>query len=231
MGAQVEMDLREGAGRGAPGRPRRKGGGRKPRGPRASERHETRPRVEPCHPLHVVIRVVGGVRLRQRAGWRAIRYALGLILRRHDFRVCHVSIQASHVHFLVEADDRMALARGMQGFQIACARRFNHLSRRRGRLFSDRYHPIALDNPRRVRNAVTYVLNNWRRHGEDIGSSLRLDPYSSATALPDWNPRPQSELAPDRERLPVVTPATWLLRIGWRRAGPISPHERPGTKN
>jgi len=187
-----------------------------------------RPRLEPRHPLHVVIRVIGGVRLRRRAGWRAIRHALGVTLRRHDFRICHVSIQATHVHLLVEADDRVALARGMQGFQIAAARRFNLLRRRRGRLFSDRYHPVALRSPPQVRHAVSYVLNNWRRHGEDVGSNLRLDPYSSAAAFADWNPRPPSELDPERERLPVVMPCTWLLASGWRRRGTIAPRARPG---
>ncbi len=187
-----------------------------------------RPRVEPRHPLHVVIRVIGGVRLRRRAGWRAVRHALGITLRRHDFRICHVSIQASHVHLLVEADDRVALARGMQGFQIAAARRFNLLRRRKGVLFSDRYHPVAIDDPRQVRHAVSYVLNNWRRHGEHIGSSLRLDPYSSATTFADWNPRPRSETDPERDRLPVVLPATWLLSTAWRRHGTIAPHARPG---
>ncbi len=207
---------------------KRPGAGRKARGPRASEKHRVRPRHDAKHPLHVVIRVVGGIRLRRRAGWRAVRHALGVTLRRHDFRICHVSIQATHVHFLVEADDRMSLARGMQGFQIACARRFNRLRRRRGRLFSDRYHPVALRSPRQVRHAISYVMNNWRKHREDTGSNLRLDPYSSAVAFVSWNPRPQSETDPERERLMVVLPSTWLLAHGWRRYGPISPRERPG---
>jgi len=54
--------------------------------------------VEPRHPLHVVIRVAPGIRLRRRAGWRAVRHAMGVVLRRHDFRVCLASIQATHVH-------------------------------------------------------------------------------------------------------------------------------------
>ncbi len=227
---QSELEFRRGAGRGAPGRPRRKGAGRPPKGTRSSERHEVRPRIESKHPLHVVIRAVRGVRLRRRAGWRAVRHALGLALRRPDFRVCHLSIQSTHVHLIIEADDRVALARGMQGFQIACARRFNALRGRRGTLFSDRYHPVALESPGQVRNALGYVLTNWRRHGEDIGSSRRLDPYSSAAVFADWNPRPQSETAPGRERLPVVMPSTWLLAVGWRRRGAISPFARPPTR-
>jgi hypothetical protein len=187
--------------------------------------------VNPRHPLHVIIRVAPGVRLRRRAGWRAIRHGLGVAIRRHDFHVCHVSIQATHVHLIVEADDATALARGMQGLQIAAARRFNRLTRRRGVLFVDRYHPVPLDRPQRVRNALRYVLNNWRRHLEDrfAASRTRFDPFSSAPAFTDWHARPPSETDPERERLPVVMPSTWLLSVGWRRHGAISPFERPGV--
>jgi REP-associated tyrosine transposase len=186
--------------------------------------------VNPRHPLHVVIRTVPGARLRRRAGWRAIRHGLGVTIRRHDFHVCHVSIQATHVHLIVEADDQAALARGMQGFQIAAARRFNRLARRRGRLFADRYHPVPLDRPLRVLHALRYVLNNWRHHREDRFAAPRspFDPYSSAPAFADWHAHPPSETDPDRERLPVVLPSTWLLSLGWRRHGTISPFERPG---
>ena len=223
MRAQAELRFRTHGGR-------RDGAGRKARGPRASERHEVRPQVDPRQPQHVVIRIVGGIRLRRRAGWRAVRHAMGVVLRRADFRVCHASIQGTHVHFIVEADDRMALARGMQGLQIACAKRFNRLLRRRGRLFSDRYHPVPLRSPTQVRRAMSYVLNNWRRHGEDrfTVAGARLDPYSSAASFAGWNPRPRSETHPHRERLPVALPATWLLAVGWRRHGAISPFARPG---
>jgi REP element-mobilizing transposase RayT len=227
---QLEMALRKGAGRGAPGGKRRPGGGRKPAGPRAHERHETRPWHEGRHPVHVVVRVVDGIRLRRRAGWHAVRHAMGVALKRHDFRICHASIQATHLHLIVEADDRMALARGMQGFAISCARRFNASIRRRGQLFWDRYHPVALKTPQQVRNAVSYCLNNWRRHREDrhAPAHVRFDPYSSGPQWGAWRARPLSETDPERERLPIVIPATWLLQIGWRRHGPISPLERPG---
>jgi hypothetical protein len=197
----------------------RRGAGRKARGSRPSEKHRLRPRVEPTHPLHVVIRVVGGIRLRRRAGWRAIRHAMGVALARHDFRICHVSIQVSRVHLIVEADDKTALARRMQGFQIACARRFNRYLRRKGTLFSDRYHPVPLRSPQ-----------HWRRHGEDrFAPGVVMDPYSSARSFAPWHPRPRSETHPHEERLPVVVPCTWMLGVGWKRHRPISPRERPGT--
>jgi len=223
---QLEMDLRKGAGRGAPGRRRRPGAGRPPNGPRPSERHETRPFHDARVPVHVVIRTAPGARLRGRRGWAAVRHGLLVTAARTRFRVVHVSIQATHMHAIVEADDRVALARGMQGFQIACARRFHRLRGTRGQIFADRYHAVALRSPRQVHHALGYVLNNWRRHREDTESRARFDPYSSAHAFPGWSSG--ASFRRDLDRLPVVGAATWLLALGWRRHGDLSPFARPG---
>jgi hypothetical protein len=151
------------------------------------------------------------------------------MLRRAGGRSRHARVHC----LIVEADDAAALARGMQGFQIAAARRFNRLARRRGTLFGDRYHPVPLDQPQLVRNALRYVLNNWRHHHEDrfAAPGTRFDPYSSAPAFADWHARPPSETDPERERLPVVMPSTWLLVVGWRRHGAISALDRPGGRS
>ena len=224
------MDLRPGAGRGSRGRRRRPGAGRPAKGPRPSERHETRPFHDPRTPVHVVIRSVPGARLRGHRGWRAVRHALLVTAARTSFRIVHVSIQATHVHAIVEADDRLALARGMQGFQIACARRFNRLRHTRGQIFADRYHAVPLRAPLQVHRALAYVLNNWRRHREDDDDAAhtRFDPYSSAPAFPGW--AGNASFHRDHERLPVVGPATWLLAIGWHRHGLVSPFARPGAR-
>ncbi len=146
--------------------------------------------------------------------------------RRSDFRICHVSVQGNHVHLIVEADNHMALARGMQGFQIACARRFNITTRRTGRVFADRYHPRPLATLRETRNALAYVLNNWRRHREDAHARhLAFDPFASARAFDGWANDPRRA---HLEFAPVVMPTTWHLTTGWRRYGPLSPHQRPG---
>ena len=163
-------------------------------------------------------------------GWRAVRHALLVTAARTSFRVVHVSIQATHVHAIVEADDRLSLARGMQGFQIACARRFNRLRGTRGRIFADRYHAVPLRAPLQVHRALAYVLNNWRRHREDFANgrmlAAHLDEYSSAVSFREWT----IEFAthPTHVPLPVSSPRSWLLREGWKRFGAIDPHECPG---
>ncbi len=61
---------------------------------------------------------------------------------------------AHRLELIVEADDRIALARGMQGFQIAAARALNRAFGRRGAVFADRYHARPLATRAAVRAAV-----------------------------------------------------------------------------
>ena len=102
---------------------KRRGAGRKPSGGRAGERHEARPDFKPYHALHVVMRVVPAVgSLRRREMYKAMRNASIAAARSERFRIVHISLQRSHVHMLVEAEHKGALARGMQGFQISAAK-------------------------------------------------------------------------------------------------------------
>jgi len=232
---QVSMKFRTWGGK-------RPGAGRPPKGPRASERHQRRPTLRPGQPVHVVLRVARDVGcLRTREMYLAIRQATLTAARRDDFRIVHLSIQGTHVHLLVEADRRTALARGMQGFQISAARHLNAaVSRRRGTrrtgtVFTDRYHLRILSTPRAVRNALAYVLNNWRHHGEDRTGRARtwtLDPFSSAVSFPGWQELAgaAATFAPPPTYRPLVTwpPKTWLLRAGWLRPGRIGAFEVPG---
>src|SRR5215470_14632197 len=105
---------------------KRRGAGRKPSGTRAREGHDARPDFKPYHALHVVMRVVPTVgSLRRRAMYKAMREATITAALREWFRIVHVSLQRTHVHMLVEAEDKAALGRGMQGFQISAARNIN----------------------------------------------------------------------------------------------------------
>ncbi len=178
--------------------------------------------------MHVVLRVTREVgNLRRRRAYRAMRGALQRCAARADYRVVHISIQRNHLHLLVEADDKPALARGMQGFAISAAKRLNReLRRRRGEVFPFRYHATAITSPTQARNALAYVLNNWRRHREDRHATWRLDPYSSAYAFGGWDCGPMQR---PRDPLPVVAATAWLFTDGWRRAGPILVDEMPGA--
>jgi REP element-mobilizing transposase RayT len=220
---QRRLDLRprnrDGSVAKKPGRPRKLG--------KHDPDHVTRPEVVSRHPVHVVLRVVGAVgNLRTHHAYRAIRGAIGKCAARTDYRVVHASLQSNHLHLLVEADSKLALSRGMQGFAISAAKRLNReLRRRTGDVFAFRYHATAITTPTQARNAISYILNNWRRHRNDARSPYRIDPFSSADRFRGWEtPHGNTHTEP----LPVVRAASWLLTDGWTRAGPIRTDEIPG---
>src|SRR5262249_4107035 len=154
---------------------KRRGAGRPPKGARAGSPHKERPFLHARYPVHVTLRVVGAVgNLRRRCVYQAVREATLTTARREDFRIVHLSIQRTHVHLAVEADDKAALASGMQGFQISAAKHLNAAiskgkpgPRRRGAVFPDRYHAEIITSPRQARHALSYVLSNFRKHEED----------------------------------------------------------------
>lgn len=221
---------------------RRKGAGRPRKGKGASEHHKKRPRLLASQPVHVTTRVTRGVgSLRKRHMYQALREATIAIAGREDCRIVHFSIQATHLHMIVEAKDRMALARGMQAFLGSAAKQIHRSvsertgKRRKGRVFADRYHSRILKTPRETRNAVAYVINNWRRHQEDratFAERWKCDPYSNGWQFDGWKEREDKWFAfkPPPEYLSLLTwfPKTWLLREGWRRHGLISVEEIPG---
>jgi hypothetical protein len=131
---------------------------------------------------------------------------------------------------IVEAASTFDLASGMKALGSRLARAVNRVFARRGAVLSDRYHAHVLRTPREVRNALAYVLLNARRHAGKLGRrpsrrGVVIDPASSGRWFEGWR-TPVVRGASDP---PAVAAAlTWLLRIGWRRAGLIEPREVPG---
>jgi hypothetical protein len=143
---------------------RRAGAGRPKRGAIASEPHQRRPLLSPRQPVHVIARVVRGAgALHDRAARRAIERALERSLGRSDFRIVHLAVVAGRLELVVEAADRQALARGMQGFQVAAARHLNRLRGRRGAVFPDRYRARALITRAAVRALLIAPNQPWFR--------------------------------------------------------------------
>jgi putative transposase len=224
---------------------KRRGAGRPPNGKRAGSPHKERPFLHARYPVHVVLRVISAVgSLRRRCVYRAIREATLTAARREGFRIVHLSIQRTHVHLLVEANDKRALASGMQGFQISAAKHLNAAiskgkpgARRRGTVFPDRYHAEIITSPRQARHALSYVLGNWRKHQEDRAapmSTWTIDWFSSAAMFPGWAEYGEEAFlwrGPETyDPLVVYQPRTWLLREGWKKTGAISCREVPSAK-
>jgi len=134
--------------------------------------------------------------------------------------VLQFSVQRDHVHLIVEAVDVRTLSRGLQGLAIRIAKRVNRVLGRHGRVWDDRFHARTLRAPREVRNALVYVLHNWRKH---VPGARGLDERSSGRWFEGW----QTPVRTIAGRRPVASPRTWLAAVGWRRFGLIHPDEGP----
>ena len=176
------------------------------------------------------------------------------------FHVAHFTIQGDHLHLVVEAKgatpeqiaasprllskraargretkDRDMLRRGIAGLAVSLARALNRLFDRKGSVWAERHHRRELTTPSEVRNALVYVLQNYRRHGAQVFGTGACDPYSSAVGFRGWA---EPHAMWDEEDPWTREPRTWLLRLGWQRAGglistleapPLSPYAVVGT--
>jgi REP element-mobilizing transposase RayT len=212
----------------------RPGAGR-PKG-RTTASHAPRAAFSASVPQHVTLRIAGGVgSIRRDRPVRVVRDVIVAVGHREDFRVVEFNVLGNHIHLVVEAADSVALARGMQRLGIRLARRLNALLGRRGALLAERYHARALRTPREVRNAIRYVILNARHHAAERGERLArgwVDPFSSAPWFDGWREPvrggPAWLCALRETRRPTAPPRSWLLTIGWRRAGLIGVDEVPG---
>ena len=219
----------------APARRRRRRAGRPPKGEVAGVRHAQRTALASRFPVHVTVKLKAGLpRLRrkaERAALCAAFAAAGAARSAATFRLCHFAILNDHLHFLVEAEDRRALARGLQGLLIRVAKTLNRLWSRKGSVFADRYHDRILRTPREVRNAIRYVLQNARHHaaaGRMVRVDQALDVFSSAPWFDGWVEEITVRGLETFSR-PVRAARTWLLHTGWKRHGLLSTDELPRT--
>jgi REP element-mobilizing transposase RayT len=165
--------------------------------------------------------------LRTRGAFLRIFEALVRANDRFGLRIVHYSVQSDHLHLIVEIDDPQSFSRAIQGLAVRVAKKLNALMGRRGKVFADRFHDRVLATPRQVRNALAYVLCNARKHGRALSQRGWRDPFSTAALFTGW-----ARVAAERDEqteLSMREPRTWLLRVGWRRAGgPLDVDHRPG---
>jgi REP element-mobilizing transposase RayT len=218
---QIEIDFRPHGGR-------RRGAGRKPVGEKAGVPHRRRAQRAGREPVLVTMKVRRSVwNLRTRRAFVQVFEALVRANDRYGLRIVHYSVQSDHIHLIVELDDPRSFSRAIQGLAVRMAKKLNALMGRRGKVFVDRFHDRVLCTPRQVRNALAYVLCNARKHGRALSQRGWRDPFSTAALFEGW-----AQVAPERDEetaLSMRAPRSWLLRIGWRRAGgPLDVDHRPG---
>lgn len=176
--------------------------------------------------MHVTLRSHSSL-LREQAILRVVLAAVRAS-NRDWFRVVHYSVQSNHVHLIVEGENANALSRSMRSLTIRIARRVNQALRRTGQFWADRWHGNTLTSPRQTRNALVYVLHNWRKHAAQARRA-ELDPCSSAQWFNGFvEPLPSGfrSIGPPS----VAAATTWLLRTGWLNRGKISQQEAPALR-
>ena len=185
---------------------KRPGAGRKPNPAKRSRvPHRARPRLSRHHPVHAVLRVREDVTNLRGPAFGSLLASFSKGRERPGFRLVHFSVQSNHLHLLVEADDEVALARGMQALAIRIAKNLNQILDRHGQVFEDHYFAKQMRSPAQVRHTLHYVFRNAEHHA---GAALAgPDSRSSERYL-------EAPLPPDG---PVAAPKTWLLTSGWRR--------------
>ena len=236
---QLALDLpppkkkfRHGGARPGAGRPAKK---RKPGDPLP---HVKRPKLDRHKPMHVTVRVARGVPSLQKQLLRnRVRKALHAARSKAEqpgaeFHVVEFKIEGNHLHLMVEAKSGKGMSRGVAGLLIRVARGVNRVLRRQGKVFADRYHRRDLGTPTDVKNVLSYILNNARKHVRHIGHVAYVDVTSSGEGFEGWSEPVEMyrSLEDDRVPWPQVRAWTWLLRVGWRRRGLISPFAVPGGK-
>lgn len=238
-------DGRHGGWRPGAGRPKKSG----------AVSHAARPDEPARFPQHVTLRIKEGVPSLAREG--LLKIIRAVVRRSHKaaganvvvdagapagaagsanaaagFRIVEFNVLGNHLHLIVEASGKAALARGVQGFCVSAARRLNSALMRSGKLFAHRYHARALRTPREVRNGLRYVLLNRKHHGaEKAFGRFWIDPWSSAAWFGGWAQPVRPDAPWKRELLdmprPTAPPQTWLLATGWKRHGLMRFDERP----
>jgi len=173
------------------------------------------------YPLHVTWKLEDDLpNVRGPATARAILAAIAAGKEREGFRVVHFCIQGRHLHLLTEAESKQALSKGLRSLGIRIARAINKALGRKGRVIKERYNSRALKTPTETRHSLRYVINNTRKHRSqrhEVVNRDWADPLSSERWFDDW--RQGWVPPPPDEQPPVASPRTWLLSVGWQKAG------------
>ena len=175
--------------------------------------------------VHVRLRVKDDVSSLRNIGTATeLRGAFAGGCAKPGFSLCQFSIQRTHVHLVCEADNHVALGRGMQGLGVRAAKAINRAHGRKGSVFAERYRVTRVKTPTQMRNTLCYVLHNARRHGSRIHG---VDMYSSARYFDGFSKPHELPPPQDPSIVPVAKAKTHLLKKRWRWIGLIDVDETP----
>jgi putative transposase len=131
----------------------RPGAGRRPNGEVAGVSHLRRPALARHLPLQIIMKVQPDLpSLLTPSLLTEVRGALDAGSERFGFRLIDFSVARDRLELVVQAKDRRALSRGMQGISIRVARAINRQLERTGKVFADRYEAGEVKKKRAKRS-------------------------------------------------------------------------------
>ncbi len=156
--------------------------------------------------VHVSLRVTSHVwSLRGLRCFRVIEGSFAEARGRFGLRIIEFSVMDKHLHLFVEADDDLALSRGIQGLRLRITRELNRVMGRRGAVFADRHHARVLGSPNEYVTAMADLLGSAaQQYGAEGAEAFSSAAYDNQK----------------RERV-LSSARTWLLIAGWRRRMPV----------
>ena len=165
---QTELDLK------VRGRPPKKGDKHKTSNGMVA--HIPRPDMDKTTPIHINMKVREDLpNLRKKSIYKFLKEGVKKA-RGAGLKVIHFALVSNHIHFIVEADSKGDLSKGMRSFLIIFAMKVNRSLKRKGSLFVDRYNMEVIRIPTRMRYLLSYVFKNNSKHQK---KKFETDPYSS----------------------------------------------------
>ena len=129
--------------------------------------------------MHVTVKLRGGIpNLRQEHVIEVLERCFSKAKNRFGFELTAYTVMSNHLHFLVFVRSNEALRRGMQGLNIRLARAINRIFNRKGKVFADRFHARVVRGFNAIKKALSYVVQNARKHQVAIPAG-KWDRYSS----------------------------------------------------
>jgi len=142
-------------------------------------RHTERPVLTKSASLHLTVKIKRiKADLKNKSILSILKKAI-LNTRKQGLRVIHYSLEFDHVHLLIEAENNLILAKGMQSFGVTFSKAINRLRKLKGGVYKHRYHFRRIVGARQLKNVLNYIFSNGVKHKT---AKTIVNPYNSIKA-------------------------------------------------
>ena len=150
------------------------------RSKRSGRQIHFRREISTRRPMHITQKLVPGLpSMRTQAVERKVA-SLVVGMQQRGVVVFVRCTLSNHIHLVLRAKSRTALADALRYFFGQLARFVNKAWKRKGRVFAERYFSRQARNALQIWNTLAYVLRNAKDAGIRLAPHLIVDPYTYA---------------------------------------------------